>query len=536
MFDYNTELAIKETFLFQYVLADAVDAQDIFALFCDIYCVRDNEREEIVGLLDDKRLNDVRTVNDYYRAMRLKEYYQNFVGGYDVYDERIEALIAIKGEVFEKAQKDKLLSAYEKSCGRSYDEIFRLAYEGVVSAKRILGILQVEGVYITQDVRVGLDNLRDCADWLDIQALVTSIYYCEAERQGYLNELYTVTQKTEYAAIVELLQIRYGIENCNVSESAKMLDKAFIIDNAKREVCSLQHLRILRSNTLSDKDKRTVLLSGNKELVPAVCGLPLRLECEKIDTIKEIKTVLSRNDELTAVMRSFDNNDLRNRVFYRSLCICSNSEYVRDAYVDWICGVFAESNIVQIDVASLLPIDFDATENNVFIRKCTEKEDNIYIIKITDKIDERIVRLVKLFATSYGRKAFALSRLGVSIDLSAVLPIFICDRKNAQLLDGSVNMIKAADICENEKSLVFEDLLNKKRTIFAVENITLEDDAKAILLNASINIISDVLDQAILSQRIGDGSIRLSAETVKEYIGDKKAAGTYGFGGSHAKK
>ncbi len=54
MFDYNTELAVKELFLLQYVLADAVNAQDAFALLCNIYCVGENERNEIAVLLTTK--------------------------------------------------------------------------------------------------------------------------------------------------------------------------------------------------------------------------------------------------------------------------------------------------------------------------------------------------------------------------------------------------------------------------------------------------------------------------------------------------
>lgn len=536
MFEYNTILSLTELFYLQYVLGSAIKTQDIFILFCKFYCVDDKERDEIIGLLDDKQINNIHTLNDYYRESRLKQYYREFCGGYDVWDERIEELIAIKGTTFENAQKDKLLSASEKSCGRAYDELVKLATEGVITAKRLLGIMQMKGIYITQDICAGIEQLRDAADWLDIQSLVTVIYYCETERREYLDKLYTVTQKTDYATIVEQLQIKYNIENCAISESAKMLEKAFIIGTAKRDVCSSQHLRIMCSNIISDKDKRAVMLSGNKELVPAVCGLPLRLECGKIDIVGDVKAVLNRTDERALIMRALENNDLRNRDFFRCLCICSNSEYIRDEYTDFIYDAFERSNIVQINVSSLLPIDLDATENNVFVRNCREKENNVYIIKLNGKIDERIVGLIKSLATNSDRKAVSISKLGISIDLSAVLPIFICDKRNAQLLDGSVSVVKAAEISDSEKTLVLEDILYKKQLAFSMGEITVDDAAKDMLLNLPTNKIENILDQAIMSHRTSDKPISLSAETIKEYIGDKITVGIYGFGGVHAKK
>ncbi|MDE5593461.1 MAG: hypothetical protein K2I75_05965 [Clostridiales bacterium] len=536
MFDYNTELALKELFLVQYVLGDAINAHDAFDFFCGVYCVDESDGKEIDALLDDKKLDNIHTVGDYYREVRLRQYFQNFRGGYVIEDERIEELISIKGATFEKAQNDKLACAYEKSCGRAYDELVRLAAEGTVSAKRILGILQTEGIYVTQDSRAGHENLRDAADWLDIQSLVTVIYYGEVDRREYLDKLYTVTQKTDYAVVVEQLQIRYGIENCMVSEHAKTLEKAFIIGVAKREICSAQRLRVLRSNVLSEKDKRAVLLSGNKDLIPAVCALPLQLDHRKIPMNKGVAAVLNRAEEMAAVTSVLENNDLRDRAFFRSLCICSNSEYVRDAYAEYIRNIFPDDNVVQIDVSSLLPIDLDATENNVFVRSCQEKCSNVYIIKLSGKIDERIVNLIKAFAPSGGRKAFAVSRLGIGIDLSAVLPVFICDGKNAQLLDGYVCVVKAADVTDDEKEVVLVDLLRKKQQAFSTGTITVDGAAKDILLDMPISRIDGVLDQAVLSRRVDDGPICLSADVIEKFVGDNKTYATYGFGGTHAKK
>ncbi|MDE5561960.1 MAG: hypothetical protein K2J01_00145 [Clostridiales bacterium] len=536
MFDYNTELAIKELFLLQYILGDAIDTHDAFDLFCEIYCVDESEQSEIVTLLDSRELNNIHTLSDYYREARLRQYFRNFRGGYVVEDERIEELVAIKGAVFEKAQADKLVCAYEKSCGRAYDELVRLAAEGNVSAKRVLGILQMEGMYITQDNHAGRDNLRDAADWLDTQSLATAIYYDENNRHEYLDKLYTVTQKTDYAAVVEQLQIQYGIENCKASESAKILEKAFIIGTAKREICSAQHLRVLRSNVLSEKDKRAVLLSGNKELIPAACALPLQLDHKKIPIKAGVAAPLDRAEESATVISMLDNNDLRDRGFFRCPCICSNSEYIRNAYADYIADIFADSNVVQIEVSSLLPIDLDATENNVFVRSCQEKQGNVYIIKLSGKIDERIVGLVKSFAPSSGRKTFAVSRLGISVDLTAVLPVFVCDGKNAQLLEDSVGIVKAADVTDCEKQSVLDDILGKKQQAFSTGVITVDDAAKSILLDLPICKMDGVLDSAVLSRRTDGEPICLTADIVKKFIGDKKTGETFGFGGTHAKK
>ena len=532
MFDYNVELAIKEAFLFEYVLADAVNAQDLFGLLCDIYCVDEQSRNEISELLQAERLVNMHTFDDYCREMRIKQYYNNFCGGYVVENEKVEQLVAIKGAVFEQAQNSKLFSGYDKSSSVAYDELVKLAFEGLVCAKRLLGVMQTEGIYITQDTRSGFENLQAAADWSDIQALVTMIYYNDTDRKYYLDKLFTVTEKNDYADIVEQLQMQYGIDSCNESNAVKMLEKAFAMGVIKRDICSSQHLRVLRSNVLSDKDKRTVLLSGSKEIVPIVCGLPLNLRCENIDPVVQVNAILNRFGEHEIVTRAIRNNRLRDREFYRCPCISSNSEFIREKYSDFICEAFGADRVVQIDVGFLMPIDFEAIENNVFIRSCVENSVNVFAIKLCGKIDERIVNLVKSFATGSVRKAYAISRLGISIDLSSVLPIFICDKRNAQLLDGVVNTISPIDVTEAEKPLALEDILHKKQAAFGMDSISFEEEAKEILLGLPIDKVGNVLDRAIM-QQCQDGALQLSTEIVRSCIEKKETRDAYGFGGKN---
>lgn len=538
MFDYNVELAVKELFLFQYVLADAIAEQSVFELLCKIYCICDSDRDELAVLLADERLANIRTLTDYFREMRLNQYFDNFVCRCDSGNERLDELIAIKGAAFERAQKVKLVSGYEKSCGVAYDELVSLTFDGVVAAKRILGILQTEGIYITMDKRAGAENLRFAAAWSDIPALVALIYYDADNRQDYFDRLYTVTRKTDYAVIVEELQIQYGIDKCEESATAKLLEKAFAVGAVKRDVCSSRILRIFESNVLSDKDKRTIVLSGNNEHISAVCGLPLRLTCDKIPTSVTDTPVLNRVEEKNALMRALDNNGLRNRVYFRSPCVCTDSAYLRSAYSEIIEKTFNGCNVVQIDAGALFPFDFDATENNVFVRSCREGKNNVYIIRLNGKLDDRIVSAVRAFASSGGRKSFPITRLGIGIDLSAVLSILICDVRNAKLLDGVVSAVNIADISDSETEFVLKDVLRRKRVDFEMKKLTIDSAAKGILLGIPIDKIGDLLDVAILSTRSENGCCDLSAEKLRQCMSDLSAFRTYGFGGNfhNAKK
>lgn len=536
MFGYNLEYALKDLSAMQYILADAVDYREAFDVLCDIYSVSTVERDEITEIFADESIVEICTVNDYYRMQRIKEYMKNCGGGYAVRDERVEELIAIKGTVIEQLQKLGLLTAYETSSSMAFDELLRKAVEGLVIAKRILGIMQMQGIFTTRDKNAALKNIRDAADWLNIPAILVYMYFNESSRAEYMDKLYTVTEKSDYTVLVDQFSIAFGIDTYGVSKNAKLLEKAFVAETAKRDVCSSQQLRVLRCNTLSEKDKRVALLSGNKELMSAVCALPLKLSCGKLQAETTLPPVLDRIGESKSIMRALGGSDLRNRDFFKPVCICSPSKYMRNSYADAVVACFPTANVVRIDVASLFPSDFDATENNVFVRSCREKGNNVYIIELADKIDERIVKLVKTFASVSGRRAFSIQRLSITIDLSSVLPIFICDKANAQLLSGAVATVEIAEIRDDERPILLKDLIAKKETQFGIGKITLDDGAIEILLHAPIDNIGDILSDAILARYDLEQYICLSAAEMRLHSQSKINNIGYGFGDHHVKK
>ena len=81
-----------------------------------------------------------------------------------------------------------------------------------------------------------------------------------------------------------------------------------------------------------------------------------------------------------------------------------------------------------------------------------------------------------------------------------------------------------------------DDLLGKKQQAFSTGAITVDDAAKSILLDMPVSKIDSILDRAVLSRRIDNGPVCLSADIIEKFIGDKKSGETFGFGGTHAKK
>lgn len=535
MLDYKAEYAVKDLFAMQYVLADAIDYNETFSMLCGIYSVTIAERDELIGLLADENIVEIRTVQDYYRTQRIKEFIKPLGGRCVVEDERVEELTAVKGNIMEQLQKFGLLTSYETSYNIAFDELLRKATEGLVVAKHILGIMLMQGIFVTQDKDAALENIRDAADWGNIPTILAYMHFNEAARAEYMDRLYTVTDKSNCTALIESLQMLYGINNCRISQSAKLLEEAFIAGTAKRDVCSPQQLRILCGSALTDKDKGMIILSTNKELVSAAVGLPLNLRHGKIITAKTILPVFNRVTEAETIARRIDSSCLRGSDFLNPICLVSQSKFIRDAYINTIEKYFTGANVVRIAAAMLLPFNFDSTENNVFVRSCNERMNNIYIIELTGEIDERIIKLIRLFAAASHRRAFPISRMQISIDLSPILPIFICDRFNAKQFCGEVHKIEIADVTDNEKKMALKDLSNKMRSAFRINKLTFDDGAVEILLRVPIDTIEEILTDAVLAKCGAERNIRLSAEEMQLHSQSKIRTVGYGFGGRHAK-
>lgn len=86
---------------------------------------------------------------------------------------------------------------------------------------------------------------------------------------------------------------------------------------------------------------------------------------------------------------------------------------------------------------------------------------------------------------------FVISRFGITIDLSSVLPIFVCDGKNAQLLDGAYEAGKKETKrrilgSTNQRIICLTD-----RYKYYIEDWFLQNEKKLVEVNVGLTIIAN---------------------------------------------
>lgn len=240
---------------------------------------------------------------------------------------------------------------------------------------------------------------------------------------------------------------------------------------------------------------------------------------------------LIREQELSQIGSIISGADACTDSTYRPLCVCTDSEYLSLAYGEAIGKVFPIANVEIIDVADLSEYDFEPTMNNIFVRSCDEDRQNVFVLLCKGEIREGILNSVKNFLKTDKRSKFRLQHPSALINLSAVLPVCICDKQNALQLKSYCDVVTLAQVNETEKSDMLFFISRKKAEKYNVVDLHVDASAQAMLMSYSIDKAESLLDCVTRYNR-GRASVTVTAEKLKELIGGIVNKNKYGFGGA----
>lgn len=530
MLNNQHELFLSEYFFCRSVLGKLVkDAKRLYDTLGHIFMIDGARLDALYALTENETVVDVKTYADYLQFCRIKKYVALMGGESDIPSD-IEDIVVVKGEALGRATTLRLdgSASTESAVLRTVTESAAL---GVVSAMRILGFIQCEGIGTDRDTTNGIKNLERAAQWNNVEGILAALYYNADSRFADINRLRTVADGTVYRMFTAKAEHKYGcIADTPVFEST-LLQKAFALGKLKPEQYSAQYARIIFSAVIGPRDKERTLFSSNEQAISDVAELPLKLQ--RLSRVPDGNALggmpIVRQKEQERIRQCLFNSDLMYRSAFRPLCVCADSEYMRRLYARYISAAFNKAHIEYIDIAGLDEYDLQPSSKNIFVRSCDEDAFNIYFMSFDGNIADGVMQEAIGFLQSRRRKKFCLQSPGVVIDLAAVLPVCFCDKANAKELKKYCDVITVGAITATEKPSLFEDIIAYKQRLYGT-HVTIDDGAKLKLAELSIDGAESVIDAVVRFNRNKAETV-ITPALIDECATVRTEKNRYGFGG-----
>ena len=534
----------KEQFLSEYFIAETMvdsmmDEEQRKSLFFSLsraFLIASDSAKELWEISQREQVKEIVTASDFNMYGRINQYVTQIMKTSLEHNEE-ENMIAVKGGAIELTAAFELPQREDVSKESIFKAIVFKAGEGCIMAMRLLGIMQIEGIYIDKDVSSGLKNLERASKWNDINASMLYLYYGgEDHGEDCCNRLLSVLESRCLRGLANVVKEAYPqYATGKRDDIARFLEKAFGVSVLDRELYCRTKARIVFSEILPLSNKEAIIFSMDaKQLHSPVCDLPLKLKRDmdySLDVSAFDEMIFQRPNEQEKILREAENFDLCKLAGYMPMCLCSDSSVVMRSYVEAIKGLLPKANIEVIEVRGLSADDLIRGYSNIFVKSCDEEKFNVYVMVFRGMIEAKVMEESLKFLQSFKRKEFRLSS-GVELDLSSILPICVCDQVNDEILKRYCHVINLADADASEKSRLVDDILQRKASLYGIEDIALEEDVRPSIEQLCVDNIERALDRAILAGRKKSGKMMLGMKLLGQIILDYKSNNKFGFGGS----
>lgn len=522
MINGTVELLLSNYFLVRTVLGKYLeDGEPLFRALCKIFLIAKKDVKKLYALAESETARAIKTELDFMQRQRIHQYTELMGMEIDA-DADWEEVALIKGNTILAAQGQNLLPEADASRSGVFTRLQTAANGGIVSALRILGLLQCEGIFLPKNVEAGARTLKKAADWNDCVGTLALLYYGKGDARDTARLQPLVG--TPFEALYDAAVAAYGKAEEEFVES-KLLAKSFNAGVFKREIYDPKCARIMYSDAIHIKDKEKAVFTLNKEQLGAISDLPLKLSPSRmvaVDGSGLEGIAIKREAEIAAVMQALKNSDLRRLSQYRPLCLRCGSKYLLNAYAKALRGNGAEVHGERIYLHELIGYDLDPTGNNVFVRSLDEDKDNRLLLFFFGNLPEVTIEAAKGILHSARRAKFHLYSPGVTLDLSAVLPICFCDEQNAGWLQDCCEEIKLDAVSAEEMPAAIADILSYKQQLYGVGPIGFDGEIAEIFKDCDIDEAEQMIDAAVLARREKGAPITLTREILQEYAHDER--------------
>lgn len=545
MFTFLEETLLREYFLHNAVLGEFTPNKPLFNCLTKAFGVGSRRSNTLFNLTEQEAVREIATAGDANRYKRIAQFRQE-TGSAPLYDSQTDHLITIKSEAIAQAVRTEMRTETKTTQSNVYQTLLDRASSGCVDALRVLGSLQLYGLFVDKNVASGIDNLLKASQWGDVVSMFLLV------RAGvdvdYVNRnFYVATRNTPYGELFEIANLQNAGERYQGNAEYALLNKLINSKLVKRSIFSPAHAHVLYATGISREDKEKILLSQNSQLLSDVSNLPIyspagELRCQP----ESVTTILGRVAEQELIVTALQNRDLRTYTNYKPLCLAINSPYLQKLYAKAIENSFRGEMVERIYVSELESRDFEPTANNVFVRHCKTVSDNervvkqyndtgnVFLLFVNGDISDSVLKRVKEFLSTAWRRQVQLLHPSVTLNFSYALPVVICDAANAKKLKNLVETVQIADANAEEYRTVIDDLLCKKASKFFGRSVEITDNACELLAQVSLEGAEEILETAFKTLRAKYQNQDKVAFAIKPFVDAYKqqhGERSYGFGG-----
>lgn len=532
MFDLLTETFIYEYYLYQAILGKFFMAKEIFVFLSEIFCLKNNE--ELFTLMESEAIQRIQNENDFKQYKRIKQF-NTMTSSIQMNSIEEETIIAIKGKAIMDATKNKLYCHDIVPTSFILNRIYQGVEKGNILAIRIFGTLECLGVLVEKNINDGIKQLNKATQWGDFSATLSLLKFDIKHRDRTLKMLNSIILDTPYQQKCSLFFEAYKIKTNENSERILLLKKAFGLEELQPDIYHPLAAKLIFESNLEIKEIEKIILSQNKNLLLEARSLPLIIPQKDI-IIKDNEGesfLFDRKEEMESLHQLLKRSVKKVEKESKPIGIYGEDIYVLTEYSKYLYYISQENHVVQFDVNNLSIADFELNSTHIFIRSVSEYKPTIYILKMIGSISNEILELVADFLQTEKRKCLHLTYPAVSLDLSSVLPICICDKRNEEKLKSFLDMIPVSKISAKEKSNIIQKILNEKESQ-SIKSIQIDSKAIESLLPYSIPSIIKVIDNILCDSSQTEKTILLTYENIYPWIQHlEKIERTtaFGFGG-----
>ena len=512
----NTETIknyIKTKFLSHYFLTcvalpGEIERRAVFFALSKMYGI--DGAESLFLTCECKTVNDIDSVASYNMYERMKKI-PSLRRDLDKLSPDTQLAATVKGQALLTADALKLRLPNKLTSSEIISHIAECANEGIIAAMVVYGFALYEGQGVPQNKAGGLRYLQKAVRWNSPEAAVMCMTYDGKNAKQYANVLMS-SSACPFTEAVKVLVKPFGVipEKDNI---AILLEKVFARGLAGREKYEHSIARILYCKGLGYAGKRSVILSCNKEYINAVTNFPLNLpdipspECS-------LCVPMNRREECVKIVRALKSANLTSDERYRPLLLSAKEEFVADVYIESFKNAFKDANTVLIDVARAENELFENGFRNAAVKGLDEKKPNIVIFRIYGRITPDKEKTVEIFLSATERKKYNVAA-GLTLDLSNILPVVICDRQNEEIFKRRCRVIELADIsAEERKSVLLSDISDYSHRL-GIE-ISVEDGIWERFGDVGIDNLIDAIDTVCLS--LSEDDCRVTFEKVQNCL------------------
>ena len=520
-----TPTTLKNSFLTSYLLADVLfsgycqpeEMRAIYAKYAEVFCIRDNHwLEQTWNIVSLDLFRSADNVCDFNRLARLAQQYpeQLSPAEINVLTHKTKA-IQIKSEILnhdDDASFDSIISTLE-----------RRANGTDVDCMALFGFLEYHGFLVEQNPVSAQSKLETAASWNNFPAILMGCHYL-LPTALYHNKLCallgTACNQDMRSYLLQVLQIP---SDAVPDKIALAIEYAFCHGTFHSITVSPGIMKLIRSPMLSENDKcRLIRTTGNQDNIISQIPLEVCRSTEIIPNLVVLSAAMAkRRAEAEQILENLSMLDLRDTSAYKPLLIVCEDEMVLEFYREAICRCFSEYPIAQVDMRDKDARALTYGKSNVIISAMEKSgEKNMVMMflccdALEEEQSEQFARLMK----AHNRKHFKASETAsVEVDLSGIVPILFSSRVPAQSIADCCDIVFGQELSKEEFCQALEGSLERKRTQFKLNSLSIEPQAADFLFKYSSATIANLLNKAIGQLRCSTKEVNVTVKSLQNVI------------------